>query len=472
MPIENGPRFFAILGMMRTGSNYLERSLGTHPDIAIFGEAFNPGFIGGPRKTTLAGWDVAHRDANPLGLVDALIASRPHKLIGFRIFNGHDARALEHCLTDPACARIVLRRDPVESYVSLKIARETDQWMLSNPQKRLVARVTFDAAEFDAYRARIDRHYAMIETAMARHGQAALWIDYADLRDAGTMPRVLRHLGVAEMALTASIHRQNPEPLSRKVVNFAEMCGHLGHIPGDAVAAGPGAQATPVISRQLPLMHLAQPGARQATARVLMHWLEKRECGADARSTAELVADTSEIFEYGERDDHRALSFTFVRPVVERLYALFLEQALPGPAALPHVREALVSAFGETGSPGAYRNGLTDPVNLALHRDRFLRFLEAVVDAREGRGPHPVHLGWDRIGPIPGVDVVLRGRHIHADAEVLTTRLGVRPVPGLILERIAGLDLERWPDPYDLLTPSVREPIERLYAEDVERFGF
>ena len=48
-------RYFAILAMMRTGSNLLEQIITGLPGAHCFGEAFNPHFIGGAKKTEMMG---------------------------------------------------------------------------------------------------------------------------------------------------------------------------------------------------------------------------------------------------------------------------------------------------------------------------------------------------------------------------------------------------------------------------------
>ena len=58
----------------------------------------------------------AQRDADPSRLIAALCVAPG--LNGFRFFNDHDARVLDIALPDPRCAKIVLTRNPVESYVA------------------------------------------------------------------------------------------------------------------------------------------------------------------------------------------------------------------------------------------------------------------------------------------------------------------------------------------------------------------
>ena len=110
---------FVIFGEMRTGSNFLETNLNEFPDIFCMGEAFNPEFIGTPKTDQVLGYDVDRRDRDPHGLLQAF-REQPDGLYGFRYFNGHDPRILETLLDDPRCAKVILYRNPVESFVSLQ----------------------------------------------------------------------------------------------------------------------------------------------------------------------------------------------------------------------------------------------------------------------------------------------------------------------------------------------------------------
>ena len=51
-------------------------------------------------------------------------------------------------MADESCAKIILTRNPVESYISWKIARETGQWKLTDMKARKGAQVKFDGPEF------------------------------------------------------------------------------------------------------------------------------------------------------------------------------------------------------------------------------------------------------------------------------------------------------------------------------------
>ena len=125
--------YFIVLAEMRTGSNFLETNINAFEGLTCHGEAFNPHFVGYPNRDQLLGQTQAMRDGDPLRLLALLKAEQG--LNGFRFFHDHDARVLDFCLDDARCAKIILSRNPAESYISWKIAQATGQWKLTNVKK-------------------------------------------------------------------------------------------------------------------------------------------------------------------------------------------------------------------------------------------------------------------------------------------------------------------------------------------------
>ena len=68
---------------------------------------------------------------------------------GFRLFHDHDRRIWDHVLADTACAKIVLTRNPLDSYVSRKIAAATNHGASRPPVS--IGADRFDGADRDRF---------------------------------------------------------------------------------------------------------------------------------------------------------------------------------------------------------------------------------------------------------------------------------------------------------------------------------
>ncbi|WP_189410585.1 nodulation protein NodH [Neogemmobacter tilapiae] len=213
-------RSFVILGGMRTGSNYLESTLNAVPEVAGYGELFNPEFIGRAQQQEFLGFDLAMRDADPLAFL-AKVRAETRGLSGLRLFDDHDARVLAHVLDDPTCGKILLTRNPVESFVSLQIARETGQWKLGNARALRQSRVKFDLDAFESYLRDVQSFHEVIRNRLQVTGQAAFQIDYGDLGNVEVLNGLLAWLGLAARLDRPAdqLKRQNPGPLQDKLTN-------------------------------------------------------------------------------------------------------------------------------------------------------------------------------------------------------------------------------------------------------------
>jgi hypothetical protein len=112
---------FVVLAEMRTGSNFLEANLNALEGVSCLGEAFNPFFIGGEGKQEMLGIDMAAREANPGRFLRVMREQTPG-LSGFRYFSDHDPRVFDLVMNDPACAKIILTRNQLESYIRSMVA--------------------------------------------------------------------------------------------------------------------------------------------------------------------------------------------------------------------------------------------------------------------------------------------------------------------------------------------------------------
>ena len=222
---------FVIFAEMRTGSNFLEANINAIKGVHCHGEAFNPYFIGGEGKQEMLGVDIVTRDADPNALLRAMRDKTPG-LPGFRYFHDHDPRVLDLVMKDPACAKVILTRNQLESYISWKIAKESDQWWLANTKHLKTVRPRFDADEFSARLDELQQFQKHLLHGLQTTGQTAYYIDYEDILDLDVLNGLAAFLGVSARleALDFRFKKQNPEALIDKVSNPREMATGLSQL--------------------------------------------------------------------------------------------------------------------------------------------------------------------------------------------------------------------------------------------------
>ena len=336
-------RRFVVIAGMRTGSNLLERTLSQFPSLVCHGELFNPAFIGKKDRTEFLGVDMAARERDPTRLLAAMDDDAAGRLPGFRIFDGHDARVMQSILEDPTTAKVLLRRDPLHSFVSLLIARATDQWMLGNAAKRRTARVMVDAKAFRAFKDERDAFERKVLNTLRISGQVPFVIQYTELKSLDVLNGLARFLGAEEQLdeLAEPIKRQNPEPLSQKVENYADLPGIVaaGSLDEDEQPGppprGPGVPAV-YTAVQKSLLYAPIPGVPKAP---VVDWLNSLGGVTDGhnRSTLNTWLD----------DNPGHLAFTVVAHPLVRAWSTFVRRIVPtGNEGYPKIRRRLTNHHG------------------------------------------------------------------------------------------------------------------------------
>lgn len=445
---------------MRTGSNFLEANLNAIPGVACHGEAFNPHFIGKLNGQEAFGITLAQREAEPLLLLRAMREQTPG-LSGFRYFHDHDPRVLPHVLSDPRCAKVILTRNPVESYVSWKIAQATGQWKLTQAKRLKTAKAHFDAVEFTAHLAQLQAFQLRLMHGLQTSGQTAFYIDYEDINDTDVLNGLARFLGV-EGTLAApdgTLKKQNPEDISEKVENYAEMVTALSQLDRFNLARTPNfeprrAPAIPSFVAAGGALYMPVRGGPEAT---VVQWL-----GQLGPLSEDFAQKTLRQW-LRKHPQHR--SFTVLRHPVARAHAGFCSHILTG--ALPHIRDGLIKS---------YKIALPKPdeaLPLDAHRQaflEFLRFLKLNVSGQTGLRIDPHFASQTAViqgfAQFQGPDLVLREDCLAMGLGFLASEIGAICPP---------LTLHEDPS-HHLLTQIYDAEIESAardaYGRDYTGYGF
>jgi len=457
---------FVIFAEMRTGSNLLEASLNGVPGVACHGETFNPHFMGHPKTDSLLGVTLAKRAEDPAALLAAMRAAPG--LNGFRFFHDHDPRVLDEVLDDPRCAKVILTRNPVDSYVSLQIARQTGQWKLGDARHQKTSQVLFDAEEFTAHLAGLQEFQLQLLRALQVGGQTAFYVDYEDIQDVAVLNGLARFLGAegGVQGLATSLVKQNPEPLESKVANFGAMEAALARLdrfnltrtPNFEPRRGPAVPSF-VAAARAPLLFMPIKAGPVAQVR---DWLAALDEGP-------LQQDfTQKSLRQWLRGHPGHRSFTVLRHPVPRAHAAFCDYILNGQYA--EVREVLRKTYKLPLPPVAK----VAKMDLESHRAAFAAFARFLKGHLAGQTSVRIDAAWasqaavlQGFGQFAMPDLITREDRLVEDLGHLAEAVGRKtpPLPAPA-PQAAPFALA------EVMTEEIEALLREAYLRDYVAFGF
>lgn len=466
--------YFVVFAEMRTGSNFLEANINSFDGLICHGEAFNPHFIGYPNSYNILGVTQHEREQNPKLLLDA-IRQRSEGLGGFRFFNDHDPRVLDEMLNDPRCAKIVLTRNPIDSYVSWKIAQATGQWKLTNPTQARSEKIVFHDGEFVAHLEALQAFQVRIMNALQISGQTAFYVAYEDLQNVEVMNGLAAFLGADARieALDKKLKKQNPEPLSEKVQNFEEMERSLARLDRFNLNLTPNFEPrrgavipTYIAAEKAPLLYLPIKGGPVEAVR---NWL----AALDGATTDQLQSDFNQkTLRQWKRKHTEHRSFAVLRHPVARAHAAFCDH-IRGDAETTYreLRATLIRVFNlplpEEGIGGGF--------SLDDHKAAFKAFLAFLKSNVAGQTSLRVDAAWaSQSNIIQGFswfgspDLILREDRLPMDLAFLAMQIGRDDAP--------DFDPQSADAHHALLASIYDDEIEAMsrdaYQRDYMTFGF
>ncbi|KAB2887001.1 MAG: sulfotransferase [Albidovulum sp.] len=457
---------FVIFAEMRTGSNLLEATLAQVPGIACHGEIFNPDHLGGPAVAEVLGVTMADRIANPSVLLDR-VRTAPG-LNGFRFFFDHEPRVLDAILTDPRCAKIVLTRNPVDCYISLKIAYNTKRWRLTDVIDRIVWKPPFKPAEFEAFLAERQAFQVRLLNALQVSGQTAFYLDYEDSLRVDVVNGLLAHLGLDDRveAISADLVRQNPEEMADKVRNFPEMEDALARIDWASLARTPNfeprrAPGIPraVAAKGAPLIYLPLPPFRDAHVRAWLAalgtgWLEE--------------GFTQKTLRQWKRGATGHRSFTVLRHPLLRVHDAFAAVLMTEEHA--DLRRRLRAHYAVPIPADGGADGMT-PAEWRAAFAAFLGFVKVNLAGQTGLRQEAIWgTQWSLVAGLAGFvapDLLVREDRLAEDLGYLADTVGIAALPP------PAAPADPAPVPLDAIHDRDLDALVRdIYRRDFLSFGF
>ena len=463
--------YFVLFAEMRTGSNFVEANLNEIDGLICHGEAFNPAFIGYPNRSEILGLTLDMREDDPHRLLTT-IKDYSDGLGGFRFFHDHDPRVVDDILNDPRCAKIILTRNPADSYVSWKIAQATGQWKLTDGRKRRDAQVVFDEDEFAGHLQALQDFQVRILNALQRSGQTAFYIGYEDMHDVDVMNGLAQFLGIDGRldGLNKQLKKQNPEPLEDKVQNFDRMEAALARLDRFNLARTPnfeprrGANVPDFAAAQgAPLLYMP---VRGGPANAVMKWMSK--LGDDRAGLIRQFSQKS--LRQWKRGNRGHRSFTVVRHPLLRAHEVFCSHILAEDTPFTKIRRVLRNRYKlpipETAYDLAYDKG--------SHQEAFMGFLTWLQKNLADQTSVRIDGHWaSQSQVIQGFsnfalpDVIIREEDMAEDLMLLATKVGIED-PGVpkAYEPAGQYSLD------DIYDPEMEKAAQATYSRDYMIFGF
>ncbi|MCW1951060.1 MAG: sulfotransferase family 2 domain-containing protein [Octadecabacter sp.] len=464
--------YFVVFAEMRTGSNFLESNINAFDGMACHGEAYNPSFVGYPMGSKTLCVSLEDRNEDPFRILEKVKAA--DGLNGFRYFNDHDPRVFDPVMSDRRCAKIILTRNPVESYVSWKIAKSTGQWKLTDVKRLREDTISFNADEFRDHINKLQAFQVRLLNTLQKSGQTAFYVDYEDLQDVGVMNGMAAFLGIDERleALDKSLKKQNPSALSDKVENFAEMEAALTRLDRFNLNRTPNFEPRrgPAVPSYIaaPVSRLMFMPIKSGPIDVVKNWL----AGLDDAQPADLASKfTQKSLRQWKRQMPGHRSFAVVRHPVARAHAAFCSKILSTKkGSFIEIRNVLRNQF-KLPIPAAY----PDPSYGAdEHRTAFLAYLKFIKSNLGGQTAMRVDAHWatqtqalQGFAEYASPDLILREDRLEEDLAILASQVGKTTMPAVPAQTDQHADMLN-----DIYDAEIESAVYDVYQRDYIALGY
>jgi len=203
------PRKFCLLATPRTGSHYLRTLLGGLPDVAFYGELFNPN----GDYVTAQGFSMKDRDRDPLAFLAEIERKgfERSKIFGFKLMIGQSKLVVDHVLSSDDYQVILLSREnKLAQYSSFIIARTSGVWFVHRGQpKGPEIKVVFDPKDFASFMAQDCRYYETVLARIQNESRPWLHLEYGRMQDQDQVTALLNFMSIESLSSIADLVERN-----------------------------------------------------------------------------------------------------------------------------------------------------------------------------------------------------------------------------------------------------------------------
>ncbi|MFK5922830.1 MAG: beta-1,6-N-acetylglucosaminyltransferase [Verrucomicrobiota bacterium] len=235
-------RSFVILAYARSGSYLLVDLLNQIQGVRCHGEIFKKARIELDEdileKLPL---DLKQRNEQELEYLSRVIELSGEGTVGFKLLASQNTTVENHVIHSDKIAKIILRRNTFDMYISLQRAKVTGVWIdKGHRQYPEDPTFRFDVGTFDRELQWHYDYYSRLESYALDRPDQFLLVDFEEVIDKVAFDKICPFLGLVKPAsdsLKINLKKQTIEPIEKLVTNYEEMAKHIrNHHPNLFVA--------------------------------------------------------------------------------------------------------------------------------------------------------------------------------------------------------------------------------------------
>jgi len=229
----SAPVRFVIFTMPRSGSTWLVNLLRSHPQIQCHGELFQRDqIVTNDRLLRRPPFFRFRRAAPGLFLRFAYSRRLGARAVGLKMLNDQAPAQQAYLVQRRDVRKVLLRRGNIlAAYSSLRVALETDQWIVPKGGNATKKTIRFDSKDYERYARKRSTYYDRRRAELESAGGPFIEVLYETLSQPGTHRAILDFLGVdPDIDLKSGVRRQNTPRIIDRFSNPDDVRRHMAEI--------------------------------------------------------------------------------------------------------------------------------------------------------------------------------------------------------------------------------------------------
>jgi len=168
--------------------------------------------------------DISERDGDPIGFYHNLASICSNQHFGFKIFPEHNHEIKRYLAQSDDLIKIYLVRNPIQSYISSKVAQKTGKWVAKKDSShdQGTIQIEFSSDEFGKYLSRLMAAYSKIKIWASASNENLHTLDYSDALNPSSLSSFIQSTGLPCSGIETEHKKIITKPYDDMVSNWDE----------------------------------------------------------------------------------------------------------------------------------------------------------------------------------------------------------------------------------------------------------